>query len=76
MEKAILVVVNELREEAAAVEKYTNDIAVLGGEASDTTVLLEKIRMDEVEHIQKLTLELTRLILGEGSPDVSGEEEK
>lgn len=76
MEKAILVVVNELREEAAAVEKYTNDIAVLGGEASDTTVLLKKIRIDEVEHIQKLTLELTRLILGEGSSDVSGEEEK
>lgn len=75
MEKAILVVVNELKEEAAAVEKYTNDIVSLDGKAPETAVLLEKIRMDEVEHIQKLTLELTRLILGEGSPDDPGEEE-
>ena len=58
---AIEAICNELIAEATAVREYTRDIAEMLKNPGDakTADLLDRIRIDEVEHIQKLALALT-----------------
>lgn len=53
-----------LKEEAEAVISYTDKItsATQAGNAGSVSQVFEMIRLDEVEHIQNLTLELTKLM--------------
>lgn len=55
---------NALKEEAEAVSSYTDKISATSAvEGMDATVqALALIRLDEVEHIQNLTIELTKMI--------------
>lgn len=66
MDEVIKNICQALKEEADAVISYTDKIysTNLTEEAADTSQVLEKIRLDEVEHIQNLTLELTKLMTG------------
>lgn len=60
MNEQIKVLSEALKEEAEAVINYTEKI-----EESDNNTLnlvLEKIRLDEVEHMQSLVLEITKAI--------------
>lgn len=78
MNETIKNICNALKEEAEAVISYTDKISSTSkAEGMEATVqTLEMIRLDEVEHIQNLTLELTRLMSAGGLPDTpSGSEE-
>lgn len=69
MDKAIVAICRQIQEEAGAIHKYTEDIGMIGESNPDTLALLQDIRLDELEHIQKLTLELTKLLMGDGSDE-------
>ena len=74
MDEAIKNICQALKEEADAVISYTDKVSctseIEGMEA--VTMQFAKIRLDEVEHIQNLTLELTRLMASGAVP--AGEE--
>ena len=69
MKQAIISVCRELVEEANAIIKYTEDIGAVEEKSPATADVLKDIRLDELEHAQKLTLELTRLLSDEGTAD-------
>ncbi|MFR1711282.1 MAG: hypothetical protein ACLSWE_03825 [[Clostridium] symbiosum] len=78
MDVVIKNICQALKEEAEAIISYTDKIRctseVNGAEA--VVMQLAKIRLDEVEHIQNLTLELTRLMMTDTEPAAeSGGEE-
>ena len=78
MDVVIKNICQALKEEAEAIICYTDKIRctseVNGAEA--VVMQLAKIRLDEVEHIQNLTLELTRLMMADTEPAAeSGGEE-
>ena len=64
MDEVIKNICNALKEEAEAVISYTDQISSTSAvEGMDATVLaLALIRLDEVEHIQNLTIELTKMM--------------
>lgn len=64
MDEVIKNICNALREEAEAVSSYTDKISSISDvEGMDATVqALALIRLDEVEHIQNLTIELTKMM--------------
>lgn len=64
MEEVIKNICQALKEEADAVISYTDKISSTASvEGMDATVqTMAMIRLDEVEHIQNLTLELTKLM--------------
>lgn len=64
MDEAIKNICQALKEEADAVISYTDKISSTSEiEGMDATAMqFAKIRLDEVEHIQNLTLELTKLM--------------
>ena len=72
MDNAIKSVCETLKEEAEAVISYTEKITDLGSDEStkDTAQKLEEIRLDEVEHIQKLCLELTKILTSSPETDI------
>lgn len=72
MDKTIIALCRQLAEEANAIIKYTEDIYAIGSEGATTDVLID-IRLDELEHVQKLALELSRALV-EDSSDTGGEE--
>ena len=85
MENAVKAICQALIEEAGLVISHTDKIAALGSSDARTTAqAIGGMRLDAVEHIQNLTLELTRLITsgeepGEaksgGEPEGEGEAE-
>lgn len=79
MNEAIKNICQCLKEEAEAVISYTDKLTAIesteGAEATAQTLAL--IRLDEVEHIQNLTLELTKLMsedIAEAASNEGGEE--
>ena len=64
-------VCNRLIAEAEAITKYTNDLELIKDGDPKLTKTFEDIRLDELEHIQNLTVALTELLVeeegGEGS---------
>lgn len=64
MDEVIKNICQALKEEADAVISYTDKIARTSAvEGMDATAMqFGQIRLDEVEHIQNLTLELTKLM--------------
>lgn len=72
MNETIKNICQALKEEADAVISYTDKIADTSQvEGTDATVqTFEKIRLDELEHIQHLTLELTRLLTSGAESEV------
>lgn len=77
MENAVKAICQALVEEAGLVISHTDKIAALGSsDARATAQAIDGMRLDAVEHIQNLTLELTRLITSEEEPGEaeSGEE--
>lgn len=81
MNETIKNICQALKEEADAVISYTDKIAdtsqVEGMDATAQT--LAQIRLDEMEHIQNLTLELTKLLTSgalSAASDAANEPEK
>ena len=72
MNQTIIATCRELAEEANAIIKYTEDIEAIGTENPAAAVMTD-IRLDELEHVQKLALALSRLLVGD--EDDEGEEE-
>lgn len=75
MNESIKTICQLLKEEAEAIISYTEKISALDQmEGMESTKQeLDMIRLDEVEHVQKLTLELTRLVMDNPpDPEVSG----
>ena len=77
IEHTIKSICEALKEEAEAISSYTEKLSALAQvrEAESTRKELDLIRLDEVEHVQKLTLELTRLMMNGAPPTESGGEE-
>lgn len=77
MNEAIKDVCTALKEEAEAVISYTDKIAAspVNEATSGTKQTFEEIRLDEVEHIQKLCLELTKIITSSFDDSEKGNEE-
>lgn len=71
MNQTIIALCRELAEEAGAICKYTEDIGLVSSENPDAAEVFKDIRFDELEHIQKLALELTR-IMSEDEPEAEG----
>ncbi len=72
--EAIRALCRELAAEADAVVKYTDDIEATESLESGPADLFREIRLDELEHIQKLTLALTeQLTIAE--EDAGGDED-
>lgn len=71
--EAIKAVCRELIAEADAIIKYTDDISCTESLESGPADLLKEIRLDELEHVQKLTLQLTEM-LTEAETPAGGEE--
>lgn len=61
----IIATCNELIAEAEAIIKYTNDMKLIKDGDPEVLKTFEDIRADELEHLQKLTLALTKLMGGE-----------
>ena len=72
MNQTIIATCRELAEEANAIIKYTEDIEAIGTE-NPAAAVMNDIRLDELEHVQKLALALSRLLVGD--EDDEGEEE-
>lgn len=78
MDEVIKNICQALKEEAEAVISYTDKISSTSEAEGMEAVAMQfaKIRLDEVEHIQNLTLELTRLMASGAVPaDEPGGEE-
>lgn len=52
----------QLVAEAEAIIKYTEDIECTKAIEGGASALFDELRLDELEHIQKLTLELTEAL--------------
>jgi len=63
----------QLIAEAEAIIKYTEDIECMKTIEDGASALFDELRLDELEHIQKLTLELTEA-LSTGEEEPGGEE--
>lgn len=63
----------ELIAEADAIIKYTDDISCTESLENGPSELLKEIRLDELEHVQKLTLQLTEMLTETEKP-AGGEE--
>lgn len=63
----------QLIAEAEAIIKYTEDIECMETIEDGASALFDDLRLDELEHIQKLTLELTEA-LSTGEEEPGGEE--
>jgi hypothetical protein len=76
MDELIKMVCQALKEEAEAVISYCEKIESTSDidNSADTARVFEKIRLDEVEHIQNLTLQLTNLVVPEMEKVPDGEE--
>lgn len=66
MDEAIKIICHALKEEAEAIISYTDKIAATeqSGNMEETVQTLAMIRLDEVEHIQNLCIELTKIVSG------------
>lgn len=75
LEETIKNLCQALKEEADAVISYTDKIAAAKNTegAEGSMQVMEAIMLDEVEHIQNICLELTRLVTA-GSEEPHGEE--
>ena len=71
MDEVIKNICQALKEEADAVISYTDKISSTNQAEGmeETAQRLEMIRLDEVEHIQNLTLELTKLMSNGATPE-------
>lgn len=69
----VIKVCRALIEESGSLLRYTEELATVGEGEHVTAALLDDIRLDELEHIQRLTLELSRLLVG-GEGELVGEE--
>lgn len=77
MENAVKAICQALVEEAGLVISHTDKIAALGSnDARATAQAIDGMRLDAVEHIQNLTLELTRLITSGEEPGEAESGEK
>lgn len=65
MNQTIIATCRELAEEANAIIKYTEDIETIGSENPAAAAVMSDIRLDELEHVQKLALALSRLLVGD-----------
>lgn len=76
MNDTIKTICQALKQEAEAVISYTDRIALLAAvaETKSSMICFEKARLDCVEHIQNLCLELTKLTAGEAD-DSGGEDD-
>ena len=72
MDEVIKNICTALKEEAEAVISYTDKISASASTegGSGSTQVMENIRLDEVEHIQNLTLELTKLMTSSTEPAI------
>lgn len=62
MDEVIKTICNALQEEAEAVKSNTDRLSVLASHGIETSArAIAKNRLDAVEHIQNLTIELTKL---------------
>ena len=73
MNEAIKNICMALKEEADAIISYTDKIESY--KDSDTEQIFETIRLDEVEHVQNLCLELTRIITSSDSEQTEQSEQ-
>jgi len=71
MNQTIISLCRELGEKSASIIKFTEDIDAIGDESPESTAILKDIRLDELEHVQKLALELSRVLI---EPEDSGGE--
>lgn len=80
MDEAIKNICQALKEEADAVISYTDKISSTSKAEGMESVAMQfaSIRLDEVEHIQNLAIELTRLMMTDPEPAVEpgGEEDE
>lgn len=76
MDEVIKNICQALKEEAEAVISYTDKISSTNQTdgMEETAQRLEMIRLDEVEHIQNLTLELTKLLSSTATEGGEGDE--
>ena len=76
MDEVIKNICQALKEEADAVISYTDKIAAAEKTEGmeETSKVLSVIRLDEVEHIQNLTLEITKLLAAGPIPTAGNEE--
>lgn len=78
MDEAIKNICQALKEEADAVISYTDKISSTSKTEGMEPVAMQfaSIRLDEVEHIQNLAIELTRLMMTDTEPaaEPGGEE--
>ena len=65
MNQTTIALCRELAEEANAIIKYTEDIEAISAENPTAADVLNDIRLDELEHVQKLALELSRVLIGD-----------
>lgn len=74
MYEAIIAICNQLVGEATAILGYTDDIAKLSvaQENGKVVALLDEIRIDEVEHVQKLAIQLTECFYTKGEAQEAG----
>lgn len=66
MDEALKNICQALKEEADAVMSYTDKMTAIEqmGNMEETVQTLGIIRLDEVEHIQNLCIELTKIVSG------------
>lgn len=80
MDEAIKNICQALKEEADAVISYTDKISSTSENEGMESVAMQfaSIRLDEVEHIQNLAIELTRLMMTDTGPaaEPGGEEDE
>lgn len=76
MNDTIRALANELHEEAEAIRKYTEDIAFVGEQDPEVTALLKDIRLDELEHVQKLAIALSKALVEAEPGDKTGGEQE
>ena len=67
-------VCNELIAEAEAIVKYTGDIELIKDGDPKLVKTFEETRLDELEHIQNLTMALTELLVEEEKEGGEGSE--
>lgn len=66
MDEVIKTICQALIEEAEAIISYTDKMAATeqSGNMEETVQTLAMIRLDEVEHVQNLCIELTKIVSG------------
>ena len=80
MDETLKNICQALKEEADAVISYTDKISSTSKAEGMESVAMQfaSIRLDEVEHVQNLAIELTRLMMADTEPaaEPGGEEDK